>query len=70
MFINGSNVTISVIITKSINTPYQDENQAIDFALSEFNITQDDWKSSDLEVIDFEYDYDESDDENDRENCL
>ena len=53
----GSYVTIAVIIRKSINVPYTDENEAYYEALNQFTITDEDWTVDDLEVEEIEPEY-------------
>lgn len=53
----GHSVTIAVVIRKTIYVGGFDDEAAIEEALNEFEITKDDWKHHDLEVIDVEPDY-------------
>ena len=53
----GYNIEIAVVVQKTIYVGNFDEKSAIEEALNEFNITKDDWKSSDLEVIEVRPDF-------------
>ena len=53
----GHDVTISIVITKTIAVGYADENEAIEVALQEFTITDKDWSINDLEIEDVQPDF-------------
>lgn len=53
----GYDVTISVVVTKTIFVSVFDEDAAIDEAVNFFNITDKDWKMEDLEVENVQPDY-------------
>ena len=53
----GHDVTISIVIRKTIAVGYADENEAIEVALQEFSITDKDWSINDLEIEDVQPDF-------------
>jgi hypothetical protein len=53
----GYHIEIAVVVQKTIYVGGFDEEGAIEEALNEFNITKDDWKNSDLEVIEVRPDF-------------
>ena len=53
----GYDVTIAVVVRKTIFVSCGDENAAIDEAVNFFDITDKDWKMEDLEVEDVQPDY-------------
>lgn len=53
----GYEVTIAAVIKKTIFVACNDEDLAIEEAVNEFNITDKDWSSNDLEVVYVQPDY-------------
>jgi hypothetical protein len=55
--LTGYDVTIAVVVRKTIFVPCNDEDAAIDEAINGFKIDDKDWKMEDLEVEDVQPDY-------------
>jgi hypothetical protein len=53
----GYDVTIAVVVRKTIFVSCNDEDGAIEEAINGFTITDKDWKMEDLEVEDVQPDY-------------
>jgi hypothetical protein len=53
----GHCVTIAIVVRKTIYVSGFDEGVAIEEAINEFTITDEDWKIGDLEVEDVQPDY-------------
>lgn len=53
----GYDVTIAIVVKKTIFVSVLDEDAAIEEAVNFFDITDKDWKMEDLEVTDVQPDY-------------
>jgi hypothetical protein len=53
----GYDVTIAIVVKKTIFVAVNDEDAAIEEAVNFFDITDKDWKMEDLEVTDVQPDY-------------
>jgi len=53
----GYDVTIEIVVKKTISINCNNEGEAIDIALHEFKITDDDWSINDAEIVFIEPDY-------------
>jgi hypothetical protein len=53
----GYDVTIAIVVKKTIFVSVLDEDAAIEEAVNFFDITDKDWKIEDLEVTDVQPDY-------------
>ena len=53
----GYDVTIEIVVKKTISIDCRDESEAIELALLEFKITNDDWNINDAEIVFVEPDY-------------